>query len=122
MGIGLMGLWPMNQNGNKDTRNRPSIRMKLSGRPDSWEALAIIERWKKTRESGKHLIAAIRVYAALLRGDTSVLVEYFPQFNFGLPAAPRKALESRTMQITAVALTKDEIDAGIDDVLGDLEF
>jgi hypothetical protein len=42
------------------------------------DALAIVDEWRSRRQTPFHMVRAIRLYGALLRGDTSVLEEYFP--------------------------------------------
>jgi hypothetical protein len=38
----------------------------------------ILNIWKTTRELSRNMTRAIRLYHALLTGDTSLLAEYFP--------------------------------------------
>lgn len=57
---------------------RPFIKARLSDTIEAHEAAAIVEAWRKLRTMSQHLPRAIRLYAALLQGDDSVLAEYFP--------------------------------------------
>lgn len=57
---------------------RPLLKIRLTDKPDSHDAVIILNRWKEARQLATHLPRAIRLYAALLMGDTSLLADYFP--------------------------------------------
>lgn len=59
-------------------QNRPIIKARLSDTDEAWDAMGVLASWRRAREMSKHLPRAIRLYAALLRGDLSVMDEYFP--------------------------------------------
>lgn len=57
---------------------RPFLKIRLSDNAEAHNAALIIAQWRRARQLATFLPRAIRVYDALLRGDTSVLNEYFP--------------------------------------------
>src|SRR6185369_15402201 len=62
----------------KDTRNRPKICQKLADNEEARIAVNIVQQRNKTRSGALNVMRAIRMYAGLLQGDTSLLIEYFP--------------------------------------------
>lgn len=57
---------------------RPFLKIRLTDNEEAHNAALIVAQWKRARQLATYLPRAIRVYDALLRGDTSVLSEYFP--------------------------------------------
>jgi hypothetical protein len=62
----------------KDIRNRPKISQKLADNDEARATVNIVRQWTKTKSGAPNIVRAIRMYAALLKGDTSLLIEYFP--------------------------------------------
>ncbi len=109
-----------------DQRNRrPWVKVQLPNTPPGYEVARIVTDWKRQRRATVNLISAIRLYAALLAGDTSVLYELFPGLGFGIgSAAPgrRPKAYSEPVVTMAPASVEDEQD----DLLGllgdDMDF
>ena len=109
-----------------DQRNRrPWVKVQLPDNDSGYAAARIAADWKRQRRATINLISAIRLYAALLAGDTSVLYELFPGLGFGIgSAAPgrRPKVYSEPVVTIAPASVEDEQD----DLLGmlgdDMDF
>lgn len=103
-----------------DPRIRPKISVLLSNKSEAIDAVEIVKTWKDCREAANHLIRAIRLYAALLKGDAGLLQEFFPQFGaFVAPARPK--LPTTPAPIVQRNETEDLADL-LDVFGGELEF
>jgi hypothetical protein len=105
---------------------RAWVKVHLSDSAESHEAGRTVEDWKTWRQATHHLVRAILIYAALLRGDTGPLEKHFPGLGRAyrpLPypqvAAPGRAVATITMtQVSDEEQLADALDIG----LGGLEF
>jgi len=70
---------------------RAWIKVQLTDTAESHQAAQIVKGWKLMRCASLHVIRAIRLYNALMMGDTRLLQEYFPLLNVGQSAAPHVA-------------------------------
>jgi hypothetical protein len=59
----------------------------LSVNPPAQEAAALVKEWKVQRRAATQIVRAVRLYAALGRGDLRLLEDYFPGLK--LSAVPR---------------------------------
>ena len=122
-GIHPIDIYPSKAHKMKDRRNRAWIIIQLADSSIAYEAARIVDDWKRSRRAAQNIISAIRLYAALLAGDTSVLYELFPGlgFNFGSSRpAPRRAIGTQEVQITPISAESEADD--LIDVLGNMEF
>ena len=72
-----------------DNRNlRAWVKVQLPDTEPTHQAAQIVMGWKQQRSASQHVIRAIRLYNALMSGDTRLLQEYFPLLNVGQAAAP----------------------------------
>ena len=74
---------------------RPWIKVRLPNTDDAHQAAEVVESWRAARELPRHFARAILLYASLMRGDDSLLREYFPgiALSMGRPAVqPRNKL------------------------------
>lgn len=68
----------------QDTRRgRAWIKVQMKNDSESHHAAEIVTYWKATKAAALHIPRAIRMYYALLQGDTSLLREYFPLLTLG---------------------------------------
>lgn len=106
------------------TRNRAYINCKLNGSAESFAAMAAIALWKRTRDATYHITRAIRMYDGLLKGDASLLYEFFPLLGL-VPGRHPPAARPATPSGQAIAMAIDDTQA-LDDLLGtfgdELEF
>lgn len=96
---------------------------KAADSPETREALAAIQGWRAARATPFHLLRAVRLYAALLRGDVSVLQELFP---FLLQQASGRYVAAMAAPV-ALASADEQGDKSSDDFMdslgmGGLEF
>lgn len=101
-------------------QNRPTIKARLADTPESWDAIGILATWRKTREMSRHLPRAIRTYAALLRGDLSVLEEYFPYLTSALSAGRHTPPIRRDRPAVTIAITEKDDRDNVADLLDSL--
>lgn len=89
-------------------RQRPWIKVQLSTNPYADEAAALVKGWKTQRQAAAPLVNAVRLYAALCRGDLSLLADYFPGLtvNAQLATAPRSILAAPA--VTVAARSRDQ--------------
>ena len=75
---------------------RPYLKARMTDKPESHEAVEIIQGWKQTRSMATNLVRAIRLYAGLLKGDPKLLHEFFPGFAMagGLAPLPRRVVQA----------------------------
>ncbi len=72
-----------------DKRGRRAwIKVQLADKPESHEAAGLVAYWKTERQAARNIVKALRLYAALCQGDTSVLEAYFPGLPFRADRAP----------------------------------
>jgi len=65
-----------------DKRGRRAwIKVQLADKPESHEAARLVAHWKTERQAARNTVKALRLYAALCRGDTSLLDAYFPDLR-----------------------------------------
>lgn len=57
---------------------RQSVHVQLKDDQEAQHALNIVTFWKSKRQAARHIVRAISLYYALLQGDTTMLLEYFP--------------------------------------------
>jgi len=100
-----------------DNRNlRAWVKVQLTDTEDAHQAAQIVKGWKLMRCASLHVIRAIRLYNALMMGDTRLLQEYFPLLNVGQSAAPHVA----SIQVKPAApLRKRETQKTTDEDLDD---
>lgn len=108
---------------------RPYFKQRLDGSPAALEALEISARWRAVRQAPRHVANAIRLYAALQRGDVELLLDMFPRVYVSLThavpgrAAPRPTLVDQS-ELVIVEKEQSE-DEKLDDLFssfGDMEF
>jgi hypothetical protein len=83
---------------------RPWIKVQLSVNACAEEAAALVKSWKTQRQAAAHVVRAVRLYAALGRGDLSLLEAYFP----GLRLNGHASLVSRPPVLSAPTVTHVE--------------
>jgi hypothetical protein len=90
-------------------RPRPWIKVQLSLNAAAEEAAALVKGWKSQRQAAAHLVRAVRLYAALCRGDLSLLQEYFPGITFSgrMAVAQRPILPAPTVTLTERSQAED---------------
>ena len=102
-----------------DKRGRRAwIKVQLADSPLAHQAAAIVLNWKAQRQAAVHLIRAVRLYAALCLGDTSLLEEYFPGLTLTFGNRPTVTRRAVAPVIVSVAATSEEDD--LDDALSGL--
>jgi hypothetical protein len=69
-------------------RQRPWIKVQLSASACAEEAAALVKSWKSQRQAAAHVVRAVRLYAALCRGDLSLLEAYFPGLRLNGHSSP----------------------------------
>jgi hypothetical protein len=110
--------------GYKDQRKRLWAKVRLPDSDDAREAYRVIGDWLKLRTAARNMTRAILMYAALLKGDSSRLAEYFPGMGISL-GAPRPMVGyklSAPVQVEYVAQSDDEkLDDALD-LFGGAEF
>ena len=95
----------------KDPRNRCSLRLQMSDTKEAYDAATVIALWKKARQATQHTIRAIRMYAALLAGDDSLLRMYFPFVaSAGVGYAPRPPSRTPSDELVIELEAKSETD------------
>src|SRR5438552_2489526 len=93
----------------KDKRGRRAwIKVQLADGPAAHEAAAQIAEWKAMRQAAGNLIRAIRLYAALCRGDIGPLYDYFPGLALGTSPRPSTAHQSRPSAPAIVHVERSE--------------
>lgn len=104
---------------------RPTIKVKLSAKPDHWQSAGIVDKWKAQRAAARNLADAIRLYDALQGGDISTLLQMFPAMRIvlsmggGLPALPPLPVNDAPIELVeSDAATQEENLGG----MFDLEF
>lgn len=66
----------------KDNRDvRAWVKVQLPDTDEAHQTAQIVKGWKSKRGAALHLMKAIRLYSALMMGDTRLLREYFPLVN-----------------------------------------
>jgi len=70
---------------------RAWVKVQLTDTEDAHQAAQIVKGWKLMRSASQHVTRAIRLYGALMSGDTRLLLEYFPLLNIQQAAAPHVA-------------------------------
>lgn len=92
---------------------RPMIKVKLTDNAESWTAMHVLAEWRQGRESARNIVRAIRLYATLLKGDESLLREYFPYLLTGVnrPATNRAPANFGPPSVTLAEKTADEDEA-----------
>ena len=103
---------------------RPTLKLKLSDRPIAHEVVAIVRGWLDARLMSHHLPRAVRMYAALLKGDPGVLNEYFPWLGRGgwvapvpLPVAPSEGIKVEVSEVS-----EDDAFAQFAGAFGEVDF
>ena len=92
---------------------------------ESLEIVSIVKVWKASRLATLHTTRAIRLYDALLRGDTSVLEECFPGIALAFGMRPRQPQRSPITppNITVVPRSEsDDLADALDIGIGDLDL
>jgi hypothetical protein len=96
------------------TNQRPFLKLRLSDTPAAREAARIVDDWKRQRAMSRNLVAAVRLYASLLRGDVSVLTELFPGFalgsSVGFRPPPRQRINAPIVEIAPPSEADQESD------------
>jgi hypothetical protein len=68
-----------------DRRVRPWIKQRLAESEDATQAYRIWKRWKSLRQAASNVARSIRLYEALLQGDTDkfhkLMMKYFPGYG-----------------------------------------
>ena len=72
-------------------RKRILVRVQLGNDAQSQHIGDIMAYWRSLRLASYHLRRAIAMYYALLSGDSSLLIEYFPKLVFSGLGAPLKS-------------------------------
>ncbi len=106
-------------------RQRPWIKVQLSVNVAAEEAAALVKSWKSQRQAAAYIVRAVRLYAALCRGDLSLLEAYFPGLRLNGHASPAirpPALPAPTVTLVARSET-DDLDEALDGLgLDGLDF
>jgi hypothetical protein len=102
---------------------RPWLKVRLPANQEAYEALTALAEWRRMRQTPTHVIRALRLYRALLTGDTDLLLEYFPRLfiRLAVPMGSSPAPAARPTQLADLEVTyqaKDEQD-DIDDFLSE---
>jgi hypothetical protein len=109
-----------------DQRNRRAwIHVQLPDSPAGYDAARIVNDWKRQRRGSINLISAIRLYAALLAGDTSVLFDLFPGLGFyigGAAPARRPGGNSAAPEVIHAPSSPETEEEDLIDMLGDIDF
>ena len=107
-----------------DTRRRVWIHEQLSDSDEAREVGQILARWKTLRMGTLHLVRAIRLYAALLQGNVSLLHEYFPGIGiaFGRPAPARRVTAAAPVVEYAAKSEADNLADALDIGFGNIEL
>lgn len=71
----------MQANRHDPRRLRAWVKVQLSNSADAYSAADAVNAWRGVRQAAYHLTRAIRLYDALLKGDTSLLIEFFPMLG-----------------------------------------
>ena len=109
---------------------RPWIKVRLA--EGNQDVIEILHTWKAARELSRNMTRAIRLYNALVTGDTCLLAEYFPWTgSVGRQAqnAPRPLTNSQGRRQVSEPLVEykqqseeDEIDAALGVGFGSLDL
>jgi hypothetical protein len=109
-----------------DSQRRPRqwIKVQLSANAPAEEAAALVKGWKAQRQAAAYLVRAVRLYAALCRGDLSLLEDYFPGLAFnGRPATARHPILTAPTVTLAVQSESEDIHDALDGLgLDGLDF
>lgn len=98
---------------------RPFLKIHLTDKPESHQAAQVLEEWKKSRSMSQNFVRAIRLYAALVKGDFSVLQDYFPGMGMGtVGTLPRRVAVSGT---PAVEVREIDAETKLENALGLLD-
>ena|SRR5258706_11665566 len=93
-------------------RTRPWLKQRMNESEDSQQAIRIWKRWKALRQATANVSRAIRLYEALLQGDTdkfhNLMKRYFP--GYGLSLAPEQRVH-RQPEFVPVMSQKPKIAA-----------
>ena len=94
-------------------RHRAWIKVQLTLTAQVEAAVAVVNHWKTERQAAHHLLRAIRLYAALCRGDVRVLDDYFPGLigTAALPSTRRPVLAAPTITLVAQSEAQETDDA-----------
>lgn len=107
-------------------QRRVKFTQKLPDTPDTYETFAITNYWRQHRTAAANLVRAIKLFAALQRGDTSLLFEFFPLLRGTLsaarPVAAAPALPAFDVQITTVAKSEADNLSDLFSEFGEVEF
>ena len=99
-------------------RQRPWIKVQLSLNADTEEAAALVKFWKTQRQAAVHIVRAIRLYAALCRGDLSLLEAYFPGLR--LNGHPVPMVRPPTLSVPTVTRAARSESEDLDEALDGL--
>jgi hypothetical protein len=96
-----------------ERRQRAWIKVQFTLTTQVEEVLALVKHWKTERQAAHHLMRAIRLYAALGRGDVSVLSDYFPGLiqHAAPPPSHRPSLAAPTLTLVAKSDAQDRDEA-----------
>jgi hypothetical protein len=100
---------------------------KLPDTPDTQETFAITNHWRQHRAAAGNLVKSIKLFAALERGDTSILLDCFPWLKSAM-AAPmatavyRSTLPTADLEITIVEKSEAENLSDLFSEFGGVEF
>jgi hypothetical protein len=98
----------------KDKRGRRAwVKVQLADHADAHEAATLVMQWKAQRQAATRIVRAIRLYAALCRGDLSMLQTYFPGLASSAHAttAHRPVLAAPTVTLAVRSDAEDISDA-----------
>jgi hypothetical protein len=111
-----------------DKRGRRAwIKVQLADKPEAHEAARLVKHWKEERQAARNTVKALRLYAALCRGDTSVLAAYFPDLPLstaGQPVKPRSISPAPTVTVSHAPRSEaEELDEALEGIgLDGLDF
>jgi hypothetical protein len=103
---------------------RPWIKVQLSLTEQAADAAAVVKSWKSQRQAAGQIVRAIRLYAALLRGDRCLLEEYFPGLiGATYPVPARRPMVAAPTITLAPRSETEELDDALDGLgLDGLDF
>jgi hypothetical protein len=110
-------------------RQRAWVKIQLAATITAHEAAQQVRQWKSQRQAAPHIVRAIRLYAALCRGELSLLQEYFPGLflALGTPTTVKRLAPPAVAPAVPVGMVsrsqEDELSQALDGLgLDHLEF